>query len=160
MSFHVQRKVVTARETPLANFAFERLCTRVLPIMARQLVRPGKLVVTLRPLTRIRLFSCVNSLMSLEVGALRVHLVATCKVAMVRSSLFQLRVVSPVVLQGGACGGFPRDGGGQGGGGGGAGGEGGGVGGVRRRWGVARAPGVGGRCQWEGQGVAHARAVT
>ena len=41
MSFHVQRKVVTARETPLANFAFERLCTRVLPIMARQLVRPG-----------------------------------------------------------------------------------------------------------------------
>ena len=42
MSFHVQRKVVTARETPLANFAFERLCTRVLPIMARQLVRPGE----------------------------------------------------------------------------------------------------------------------
>ena len=68
--------------------------------------------------------------------------------------------LSPVVLQGGACGGFPRDGGGQGGGGGGAGGEGGGVGGVGRRWGVARAPGVGGRCQWEGQGVAHARAVT
>ena len=33
--------------------------------------------------------------MSLEVGALRVHLVTTCKVAMVRSSLFQLRVVSP-----------------------------------------------------------------
>ena len=66
----------------------------------------------------------------------------------------------PVVLQGGACSGFPRDGGGQGGGGGGAGGEGGGVGGVGRRWGVARAPGVGGRCQWEGQGVAHARAVT
>ena len=66
----------------------------------------------------------------------------------------------PVVLQGGACGGFPRDGGGQGGGGGGAGGEGGGVGGVGRRWRVARAPRMGGRCQWEGQGVAHARAVT
>ena len=62
----------------------------------------------------------------------------------------------PVVLQGGACGGFPRDGGGQGGGGGGAGGEGGGVGGVGGRWGVA---GVGGGRQWEGERVTHSRAV-
>ena len=63
----------------------------------------------------------------------------------------------PVVLQGGAGGGFPRDGGGQGGGGGGAGGEGGGVGGVGGRWGVA---GAGGGGQWEGERVAHSRAVT
>ena len=81
------------------------------------------------------------------------------------SSLFQFWVVPPVVftLDGRAGDLRParhRDGRGEGGGGGGAGGEGGGVGGVGRRWGVARAPGVGGRCQWEGQGVAHAWAVT
>ena len=40
MSFHVQGKVVTPCKTALAHFAFERLCTRVLPIMPGQLVRP------------------------------------------------------------------------------------------------------------------------
>jgi len=125
--------------------------------MACQLVRPGKLVVTLRPLACVRLFPCVNSLVGLKVGALGVDLVAARKVAMVRSPLFQLGIVSPsVVLEGGAGGGLPWDGGGQGGGGGGAGGEGGGVGGVGGRWGVA---GVGGGGQWEGERVTHSRAV-
>ena len=114
----------------------------------------------------------MNSLVGLKVGALGVDLVAARKVAMVRSPLFQLGVVSPsekislsrasrspflpVVLEGGAGGGLPWDGGGQGGGGGGAGGEGGGVGGVGGRWGVT---GVGGGRQWEGERVTHSRAV-
>jgi len=158
MSFHVQGKVVTPCKTALAHFAFERLCTRVLPIMPGQLVRPGKLIVTLWPLAGVRLFPCVNSLVGLEVGALGVDLVAARKVAMVGSSFFQLGVVSPsVVLEGGAGSRLPWDGGGQGGGGGGAGGEGGGVGGVRGRRGVA---GAGGGGQWEGERVAHSRAVT
>lgn len=48
-------------------------------------------------------------------GALGVDLVTARKVAMMCSPLFQLGVVSPsVVLEGGAGGGLPRDGGGQG----------------------------------------------
>ena len=39
--------------------------------------------------------TCVNSLVGLQVGALGVDLVAAREVTMVRSPLFQLRVVSP-----------------------------------------------------------------
>ena len=72
----------------------------------------------------------MNSLVGFKVGALGVDLVTARKVAMMCSPLFQLGVVSPsetigfqlastfpflpVVLEGGAGGGLPRDGGGQG----------------------------------------------
>ena len=42
VSLHVERQVVAAREAPFADFALEGLGARVLPVMPRQLVRPGR----------------------------------------------------------------------------------------------------------------------
>ena len=43
MSLEVERQMVTAGERPSAVGALEGLCPRVLPVVPRQLVRPGKL---------------------------------------------------------------------------------------------------------------------
>lgn len=42
VALHVQRQVVGAGEAAVAHHALERLGTRVLPVVAGQLVRPGK----------------------------------------------------------------------------------------------------------------------
>ena len=54
---HVQREVVGACERALADGALERLCARVLAVVARQLVRPREPPFALRPLTRVRLLT-------------------------------------------------------------------------------------------------------
>lgn len=87
VSLHVERQVVAAREAPFADFALEGLGARVLPVMPRQLVRPGELIVALGPLAGVRLLPCVDSLVRLQVGALGVHLIAAREVAVMSSSL-------------------------------------------------------------------------
>lgn len=42
VALHVQRQVVGAGEAAVAHHALERLGTRVLPVVAGQLIRPGK----------------------------------------------------------------------------------------------------------------------
>ena len=42
VSLHVERQVVAPGETTFTNFAFEGLGAGVLPVMPRQLVRPGR----------------------------------------------------------------------------------------------------------------------
>lgn len=80
---HVQRQVVGAREGALAFVALEWLLARVLPEVARQLVRPSELPRAARPRARVRLLACVRALVRLEVGALGVDLLAALEVALV-----------------------------------------------------------------------------
>lgn len=55
---HVQRQVVGAREAAAAHGALERLGPRVLPVVARQLVRAREPPVAARPAALVRLLTC------------------------------------------------------------------------------------------------------
>lgn len=57
MSLHVEGQVVGAGETSAADGALEGLGPRVLPEVARQLVRAGKAPVAALPRTLVRLLS-------------------------------------------------------------------------------------------------------
>ena len=83
MSFHVQGQVVAAGERPRAEVALEGLGPRVLPVVPRQLVRPGKLPAAPVPCALVRLLARVGPLVRLQVRALCVDLVAAGKVAAV-----------------------------------------------------------------------------
>ena len=76
MPFQVKRQMVRASECPLAVWALERLDSSVLPHVPSQLVRSSKLPAATLPGTLVGLFSSVRSLVSLEVRALGVDLVA------------------------------------------------------------------------------------
>lgn len=58
VALHVQREVVGAGEAAVAHHALERLGTRVLPVVAGQLVRPGKPPVAAVPGTLVGLLTC------------------------------------------------------------------------------------------------------
>jgi hypothetical protein len=66
MSLHVKGKVIGAGKGSLAHFTFEWLGTSMLPVMSGQLIRSSKSPLTLWPMTLIRLFSRMYSLMSLK----------------------------------------------------------------------------------------------
>lgn len=57
VALHVQREVVGPREGPLAQVALEGLLARVLPEVARQLVRPGELPRAALPRALVRFFA-------------------------------------------------------------------------------------------------------
>lgn len=58
VSLHVQRQVVGAGEAAVAHPALERLGTRVLPVVAGQLVRPRKPPVAALPGALVGLLTC------------------------------------------------------------------------------------------------------
>lgn len=60
MPLHVQRQVIAARETPLADDALERLGAGVLPIVSRQLIGSGEAPLAVGPLACVRLLACGN----------------------------------------------------------------------------------------------------
>ena len=108
MSLHVEGEVITARELPLAEMALEGLGTSVLPVVPRQLVRPGKLPAAPVPRALVRLLPRVGPLVRLQVRALCVHLVAAGKVAAMHLPFSQ---AVPVAHFGAApVGGRPRGG--------------------------------------------------
>ena len=106
MSLHVEGEVITTRELPLAEVALEGLGAGVLPVVPRQLVRPGKLPAAPVPRALIRLLSRVCPLVRFQVRALCVHLVATGKVAAVYLPLPQ--TVAVAYLGAAPVGGCPR----------------------------------------------------
>lgn len=57
VSLHVEGQVVGPGEGPLADLAFEWLCSRVFPVVSGQLVRPREPPLTLGPVTAVRLLS-------------------------------------------------------------------------------------------------------
>lgn len=57
VALHVQREVVGAGEAAVAHHALERLGTRVLSVVAGQLVRPGKPPVAALPGTLVGLLT-------------------------------------------------------------------------------------------------------
>ena len=74
MPLHVKTEVVTPCKSAITEVTSERFASRVFPQMSCELVRPGKPPVALRPRAAVRLLSSVRSLVSLQVGALRVNL--------------------------------------------------------------------------------------
>ena len=95
MPFHVQRQVVTSGERPGAEVALERLLSGVFPEVSGQLVGPCKLPLATFPRTLVRLLARVRPLVSFEVRALGVDLVAVGKVALVNFPLLQaVRVIA------------------------------------------------------------------
>lgn len=97
MSLHVQRQVVTPGEAALADDALERFRAGVLPVVPRQLVGPRETPLALGPLTGVRFFTRVDSLMGFQVGAFGVDFCATNKITVMYPPLLQLRIVPPVV---------------------------------------------------------------
>jgi hypothetical protein len=57
--------------------AFERLCSSVFPVVARQLVGPGESPFAAVPTAPVRLLPCVGPLVGFQVRALRVNLLPT-----------------------------------------------------------------------------------
>lgn len=76
MALHVEGEVVRSGERPLAEVASERLLTRVLAEVARQLVRPSKLPHAPFPCAMVRFLTCVRSFVSFQMGTLGVHFIA------------------------------------------------------------------------------------
>lgn len=60
VTLHVQRQVVGAGEAAVAHPALERLGTRVLPVVAGQLVRPSKPPVAALPVALVGLLTCMS----------------------------------------------------------------------------------------------------
>ena len=67
MTFHVKRQMITPRKLSTTNVTLERLGTRVLPVVPRQLVRPRKPPAATFPRTLIRFLAGVRPLVGLEV---------------------------------------------------------------------------------------------
>lgn len=88
--------MIRSGESSLAVLALERLDARVLPHVAGQLVRAGKLPAAPLPVALVRFLPSVRALVCLEVGALRVHFVAA-RVGATMHSLVSLRGLGIVV---------------------------------------------------------------
>lgn len=83
MSFHVQWQMVASWKWSWTHGTLERFLTGVLAVVARELVRTGKLPAAAVPRASVRLLARVRPLVSLEVRALRVDLIAAGEVAAV-----------------------------------------------------------------------------
>lgn len=97
MPLHVERQVVGAGEGAFADAALERLGAGVFSVVARQFVRAGEAPLAFRPLAVVRFLTSVYPLVSLQVGAFRVHLGTAGEVAVVDPPLLKLGVVALVV---------------------------------------------------------------
>ena len=82
MSFHVQREMIRARKLSRAQVTLERLLSRVLPVVAGELVGARKLPRAPGPRALVRFLTRVSPLVGLEVGALGVDLVTAGEVAL------------------------------------------------------------------------------
>jgi hypothetical protein len=74
MTLHVQRKVVRARERPLAQSALERAVASVLAVVTSQLIRAGELPTAALPAALVRLLARVCAEVRLQVRRLRIRL--------------------------------------------------------------------------------------
>jgi len=63
----VESQVVASAETAIAVAAFERLCSSVFPVVARQLIRPCEPPLTAVPTAAVRLLSCMRPLVGFQV---------------------------------------------------------------------------------------------
>ena len=86
MSLEVERQMVTAGERSSTVDALEGLCPSVLPVVPRQLIRPGKLPAAPIPRASVWLLACVRPDVRLEMRAFCVDLLAAREVAKVRLS--------------------------------------------------------------------------
>lgn len=93
----MQREVVGAGEAAVAHHALERLGTRVLPVVAGQLVRPGKPPVAALPGTLVGLLTRMSPQVSFQMRRLCINFCATIIITEVDASLLQIRVTPPVV---------------------------------------------------------------
>jgi len=87
MSLEMESQVVGATKASVAVATFERLRSRVLAVVSGQLVRPGEPPLAALPGTSVRLLTCMCSLVSFQVGALRVDFLAVWKATLVDPSL-------------------------------------------------------------------------
>lgn len=84
MPLHVESQVVRPGEGPVAFLTLERPVTRVLPVVAGELVGTCKLPAAALPVAVVRLLPCVRAVMCFQVGALGVRFPAAHVVAGVR----------------------------------------------------------------------------
>lgn len=100
VSLHVQRQVVGAGEAAVAHPALERLGTRVLPVVAGQLVRPRKPPVAALPGALVGLLTRVSPQVSFQMRRLCINFSATGVITVVDASFLQIGVTPPVVSDG------------------------------------------------------------
>ena len=83
--------MIASGELLLTRRTLEWLSSSMLPIVPGKLVRPGELPMAIVPRADVRLFSSVGPLMSLEMRALGIHLVAVLLIAAVDLSSLETR---------------------------------------------------------------------
>lgn len=104
VTFHMQGEVVGAGETALTHAARERLGTCVLADVTCKFVGARKTPWAVDEVTLVRLFPCVDSLMSFQMRAFCVCLSATGEVTEVNATFLEIGVVPAVVFDGGTPG--------------------------------------------------------
>lgn len=97
VSLHVQGEVVRSGEGARADGALEGFGARVLPVMARQLVRTSKTPVAAVPRAPVGLLTRVSPEVGFQMGRLGVDLLAAWVITVVDPPFLQVRVVPPVV---------------------------------------------------------------
>lgn len=65
MSLHMESKMVRPGETPVAVVTLKGLCTRVFPVVPRELIAPCKTPLASFPWALVRLLTCVSPLVGL-----------------------------------------------------------------------------------------------
>lgn len=77
MTLHVKRQMIWSREASIACGAFKRLYSGVLSIMPCKLIRSCETPTAILPVTLVRFFSSMCSLMSFEMRALSIRFITT-----------------------------------------------------------------------------------
>jgi hypothetical protein len=67
VAFQMQGEVVASAEAAIAVATFERLCSSVFPVVARQLIRPGESPFAAIPTAAVGLLACVRPLVGFQV---------------------------------------------------------------------------------------------
>lgn len=89
--------MITSRKTSLTDDALEGLGASVFAIMSRQFIGASKSPFAFGPLAGVGLFTRVYPLMRLQMRALRIHLGTPHKITVMDATLFQLRIIPPIV---------------------------------------------------------------
>jgi len=100
VTLHVEGEMVGAGEAAFTDLAAERLGTGVFSYVAGQLVGAGEAPLASCEVASVGFFTCMYSLVRLEMGALGVGLATHGEGAVVDAAFLQLRVVLAVVLDG------------------------------------------------------------
>lgn len=87
MPLHMQGKMVRPGKAPVTVVAFKWLCPCVFPVVPCKFITPGETPITPFPRAFIWLFTCMRSLVCLQMWALCVDFPATIKLASMNSFL-------------------------------------------------------------------------